>query len=378
MGKDEGGAGEDHNPGFASPSRQKPMLRTIELWGTPAERGRRHGQSLAAEIRQLRRQILAYLARISFYAGAMPLYGVLQVLARRFWPFIPGHLRQEMAATARGAGVGLGTLLLINVADDLANNSPRCSALAVGDGLTDGPYLMGRNLDYPVFTEALSRFQTLFVLEGDGVQPLGSLAWPGYVGVCTGINRAGVALAQLSSMSRERSLKGVPAAIRFRQALESGRSVAEVAAQVMSLPGTIGTNLMLCGPGEAAVVELSARRGAVRHPQGGLLTATNHYQSAPMRAVKGRFPPRPPFSVLSSYHFTEAYSRARDQRLRQLAAGKKLGAQDLQAILADDKIANPGTAVCVIFAPADRTLWVAQGPEPPVNRGPFAEIKLWP
>ncbi len=353
------------------------MLRTIELWGTPAERGRRHGQSLAAEIRQLRRQILIYLARISFYAGAVPFFGMLQVLARRFWPFIPVHLREEMVAAARGAEVGLGTLLLINVADDLANNSPRCSALAVGEGLTDGPYLMGRNLDYPVFTEALSRLQTLFVMEGDGGQPLASLAWPGYVGVCTGINRAGVALAQLSSMSRDRSMKGVPAAMRFRQALEAGRTVPEVAAQVMNLPGTIGNNLLLCGPGEAAVVELSARRAAVRRPRGGLLTVTNHYQSATMRPLKGRFPPRPPFSVLSSYHFTEAYSQARDQRLRQLAAGQKLGAKELQTILADARIANAGTAVCVVFSPADRTLWVAQGPEPPVNLGPFAEIKLW-
>jgi hypothetical protein len=353
------------------------VLRTIELWGTAAERGRRHGQTLAAEIRQMRRAILRYLARLSFYAGAMPAFGVLQVLARRFWPFIPFHLKEEMIAAAKGAQVGLGTLLLINVADDLANNTPRCSALAVGEGLTDGPYLMGRNLDYPVFTEPLSRLQTLFVMEGAGGQALASLAWPGFVGVCTGINRAGVALAQLSSMSRDRTLKGIPAAMRFRQALEAGRTVPEVAAQVMNLPGTIGNNLMLCGPGEAMVVELSARWVAVRRPQEGLLTATNHYQSPAMHALKGRFPPRPPFSVLSSYHFTEAYSQARDQRLRQLAAGQKLGPMELRTILADAKIANLGTALCAIFSPSDRTLWVAQGSEPPVNQGPFAEITLW-
>ena len=75
---------------------------------------------------------------------------------------------------------------------------------------------------------------------------------------------------------------------------------------------------MLCDPGEALVVELSAHRGTVRHPREGLLTATNHYQSASMHALKGRFPPRPPFSVLSSYHFTEAYSQARDHRLQEL------------------------------------------------------------
>ena len=73
--------------------------------------------------------------------------------------------------------------------DDLANNRPRCSALAVGERRTaDGAYLMGRNLDYPLFIEPLAQLKTLFLLEPHQGQPLASLAWPGYVGVCTGMN----------------------------------------------------------------------------------------------------------------------------------------------------------------------------------------------
>jgi hypothetical protein len=354
------------------------MLPKIELAGSPAERGKKHGESLAAEIRQMRRVFLTYLAHLSFYAGALPLFALLEILARRFWPFIPPPLKQEMAAVARAADVGLGTLLLINVTDDLANNTPRCSALAAGEDLTGGPYLMGRNLDYPIFTDALARLQTLFIIAGDEGQPLASLAWPGYVGVCTGINRAGVALAQLSSMSRERTLHGVPAGLRFRQALEAGGSAREVAARVLQLPGTIGNNLLLCDPEGALVLELSARQAALRRPRQGLLTATNHYQSAPMQALKGRFPPRPPFSVLSPRHFTEAYSEARNARLQELAAGQKLGPRELQVILADPRVANAGTAVSAVFAPGARQLWVAQGAPPPVSQGLFQEISLWP
>ena len=140
------------------------------------------------------------------------------------------------------------------------------------------------------------------------------------MGVCTGINAAGVALAQLSAMSRDRTLKGTPAALRFRQALEDGDTVNAVAASVLSMPGTIGNNLMLCGPREALVLEISARQGAVRRPVHGLLTTTNHYQSPAMQGLKGRFPPRPPYSVLAAYQFTEAYSQARNQRLQELAS----------------------------------------------------------
>jgi hypothetical protein len=353
-------------------------LRTLELWGSPQEQGRRHGQVLAADIRLLRRALLVYLARISLYAGALPLFGFLTWLARGFWPYIPAHLQQEMVAIAAGADLGLPGVLLLNVADDLANNSPRCSALAVGERYTDGgDFLMGRNLDYPLFTDSLSRLQTLFLLSSHHGQPLASLAWPGYVGVCTGINYAGVALAQLSSMSRDRSLKGIPAALRFRLALEAGDTVAAVAARVLAEPGTIGNNLLLCGPREALVVELSARHGAVRRPHRGILTVTNHYQSPAMGRLKGRFPPRPPYSVLSAYHFTESYSQSRDRRLRELARSWPLGPQDLQRILADPKVANAGTANCTVFRPAQRVLWVARGAAPPVNQGPFEAVKLW-
>jgi hypothetical protein len=354
------------------------MLRTLELWGSPEERGRRHGQTLAADIRRLRRELLSYLARISLYAGALPLLGLLQWLARGFWPYIPPHLQQEMTAIASGADLGLGSLLLLNVVDDLANNTPRCSALAAGDSYTPrGGYVMGRNLDYPVFTQPLAHLQTLFLLEPHQGQPLASLAWPGYVGVCTGINYSGVALAQLSSMSRDRTLKGTPAALRFRQALEAGDSLAAVADHVLQGTGTMGNNLLLCGPREALVVELSARHGAVRRPRHGLITVTNHYQSPAMQGLKGRFPSPPPYSVLSSYHFSEAYSQARNYRLQQLARGRRLGPEDLQEILADPDIANAGTAVCTVFRPADRRLWVARGETPPVNRGPFEPIALW-
>jgi len=354
------------------------MLRRLEIWGEPEARGRRHGQVLGADIRLLRRAILTYLARISLYAGALPLYGLLQWMARGFWPYIPPQLQQEMAALAAGAEVGLGSILLLNVVDDLANNSPRCSALAVGESRTDqGNYVMGRNLDYPVFTGPLTELQTLFLIEPHQGQRLASLAWPGYVGVCTGINAAGVALAQLSAMSRDRTLKGTPAALRFRQALEDGDTVAAVAARILEAPGTIGNNLMLCGPREALVLEISARQGAVRHPENGLLTATNHYQSPAMQGLKGRFPPRPPYSVLAAYQFTEAYSQARNHRLQELASDHCLGPLDLQKILADPAIANAGTAVCTVFHPVDRLLWVARGQIPPVNQGPFEAIKLW-
>jgi hypothetical protein len=353
--------------------------RIIELVGTPWERGRRHGELLSGEIRALRRTIVRYLCWLTLYAGALPLLAVAKLLARlSFWPYLPPRLQEELKGLAAGAGLGLSLVLLINTLDDLANNLASCSALAVGEGHTSrGFYLAGRNLDYPVFVDALVGYQTLFRLTPDQGVPLVSLAWPGYVGVPTGMNRTGVALAQLTAMCWGAKLQGLPAGLRYRLALEQGTTVEEVAGLVLASPGTIGNNVLLTGPRQALVLELSARRFARRQPVAGLLTVTNHFQSDDMAPVKGRFRRRPPFTVLEPYHFTEAYSQARNARLQELAATRTLEPADLQTILADPEIANPGTVNSVVLAPADLTVWVAATGPLPVSQGKFVKFCLW-
>ncbi|MDI6854186.1 MAG: C45 family autoproteolytic acyltransferase/hydrolase [Deltaproteobacteria bacterium] len=353
-------------------------LSVIELSGSPWELGHRHGQKLARGIRAMRRGLLRYLLKAGLVVGACPIMGILLLLGRRFWPAVPRPFQEEMQGVAAGAQVNLSFILLINVLDDLANNVPRCSGLAAGGDYTaDGFYLAGRNLDYPLFIDELISHQTLFVVEPHRGKPFASLAWPGYIGVCTGLSKAGVAMSQLSAMSRDTSLKGMPAALRFRQGLETAASLPEAAQAILAVKGTIGNNVLLASADEACVLELSATRGVVRPPLAGLLTVTNHYQTPAMAPWRGRFPRRPPFSPLSSYYFSEDYSRSRDARLQELAQNKILRPEDVQTILADADIANPGTVASLVFNPAERTLWVARGQKPPVNRGLFQKIKPW-
>ncbi len=135
---------------------------------------------------------------------------------------------------------------------------------------------------------------------------------------------------------------------------------------------------MLCGPREALVLELSARQGAVRRPHRGLLTATNHYQSPAMQATERPLSPPPPlFRALRRIISPRPTARPATSGSRSWPRTAAWVPCDLQKILADPGIANAGTAVCTVFHPADRLLWVARGQTPPVNRGPFVAIKLW-
>lgn len=353
---------------------RQPGLRVVRLSGAPAARGYAHGRLLAQEIRQVRLGFLGYLAKLTCWVGGLPLYLGLVALAWRLRPYIPRPFWEEMQGVAAGAQVGLPLIVLINVIDDLAQNLIHCSAFAAGGDLSQtGAFLMGRNLDYAVFTEVMTRLNTVFLLFPQNGIPVVSVAWPGYIGVCTGLSQRQVALAQMSAMTRDLTFRGCPAGFRNRQALHQGKNLAAVAQLIARTPRTIGNNLLLCSPQEAQVLEVSAHHWARRPARDGLIIATNHYQSVEMQPFKGRFPHRPPFSPLSPYHFTEAYSHQRHQRLQELAAGS-LGIRETQAMLRDSEVSNPGTVTSVVFQPQELCLWVAQSLQPPVCAGPWRKL----
>jgi hypothetical protein len=355
---------------------KEPGLQVLRLHGSPAALGQAHGRMLAEEIRSLRREFLRYLARLTLGVGALPLYLTACAFAWRFKPYIPQPLWEEIQGLAEGAGVHTGLILFINVMDDLLNNVPRCSTFAAPlRNSQPTTFLLGRNLDYPIFAQAMCRFNTVFILQPDTGQPLVSVAWPGYVGTCTGMNFSRVALGQLTASTSDVSLAGMPSGLRNRLALQQQASPLEVAAGITSRPGTMGANLILASPYEALLLEVSARHRAVRLPVEGILTATNHYQSPAMQSRKGTAFRRPPLSPLEDYCFSDDYSRRRNQRLQELLRGQNLNIERAQQILGDPDIANPCDVNSVVFHPEAGELSIAQGLELPISqRGRFRRL----
>ncbi len=348
---------------------KEPGLQVIRLSGSPSDLGQAHGRMLANDIKQLRREFLRYLARLSLGIGALPLYLIACLYAWRLRPFIPTPLWKEIQAVAIGAGVHVSLILFINVIDDLLNNIPRCSTFAAPvRNIQPTTFLLGRNLDYPLFAQVMCRFNTVFVLFPQTGQPLVSVAWPGYVGICTGMNLSQVALGQLTASTSDFSLAGVPSALRNRLALQHHTSLVEVAARITRSPGTIGANLILASPHEALLLEVSAHHQEVRVPVDGILTATNHYQSPNMQTWKGKAFRRPPLSPLDAFCFSQDYSLMRNQRLQELLSPRTLDIARAQQILGDPIIANPCDINSVVFDPAASELYVAQSLRTPVSQ----------
>ncbi len=347
----------------------EPGLQILRWTGSPSSLGQAHGTLVAGQIRCLRREFLRYLGRLSLGVGALPLYLCLCVSAWRFRPHIPSPFWEELQALAQGAGVHLSFILFINVMDDLLNNIPHCSTFAapLRSGGAGG-YILARNLDYPLFAQVMCRFNTIHLVFPAAGQPFLSVAWPGYIGVCTGMNYSRVALGQLTAASTDVSLAGVPAGLRNRLALQEHHTTVEVAARIASQPGTLGANLIIASPTEALLLEVSARHHQVRLPCNGILTATNHYQAPGMAAYRGGDFRRPPLSPLGAYCFSQEYSLARNQRLQELLGNCRLDIPRAQKILADPIIANPCDINSVIFHPQLAEVYMAQGVDLPVSR----------
>jgi len=138
-------------------------IRVLVLEGPPRERGRIHGETLRAEIRDM---ISAWKKDIHDDMGMDPDLFLQQFLAET--DFLPAirrwtpDLLEEVEGIAEGAGVDFGTILARQLSDEepwfrlekklpvLLARSEKCSAL--GTGLRDGhPPIVAQNMDTPAY-----------------------------------------------------------------------------------------------------------------------------------------------------------------------------------------------------------------------------------
>ncbi|MEA2749734.1 MAG: isopenicillin-N N-acyltransferase like protein, partial [Myxococcales bacterium] len=102
-----------------------------------------------------------------------------------------------------------------------------CTAFGLGpEATTDGHALFARAFDFEA-ADVFDRDKAVFVVREDGKIPFASVAWPGLVGVVTGMNAEGVAVAVNGGRAREPSTTGMPVAFSLRETLENAHDTAE-------------------------------------------------------------------------------------------------------------------------------------------------------
>jgi isopenicillin-N N-acyltransferase like protein len=317
-------------------------LPVVTVAGTPEEIGQQLGVLLKDPITSL----LDKKNDIAQGFGLNQAPNLLVKMSRLVAPAFPDSQHREIEALAKAAGTDLDTLAFANIMYEVSH-FPACSSLAVeGDRSTTGNTIFGRNLDFPTFG-FLDKYSLIEVIRPQGKHAFASMTFPGIVGVFSGMNDAGLCLAQLevnssADHSPRVNLSGTPVAMCFRRLLEECSTVDEAEKLLREENRMMMCNLAVCDRSQTAVFEITPKTVVRRDDEHGLCLCTNHFRT-PQLCVGTKC-----------------------RRYDQLSHGQqldKLAVSDVAKLL---NSANQGgfTIQTMVFEPATLMAHVSFGPAP--------------
>jgi hypothetical protein len=215
--------------------------------------------------------------------GWEALYPLLLKTGRVMEPQFPADHLRELEAAAKASGWPRDLLVFANTIPDLRKLGG-CATLFVGAerSATGGP-LLGRNLDWPPFGP-LHEYTLVVVYRPEGKLAFAAVTYPGMVGVFSGMNEKGLAVADLTVTdakdgSAKLDVTGTPYTLALRRVLEECSTVAEAEKLVRSLRRTVRQNIAVCDRAGGAVFEETPKTVAVRRAEDGLCACTNHFRT---------------------------------------------------------------------------------------------------
>ena len=225
-------------------TRMRAGVREVYLEGTPEQIGAQHARLLRDRMVQNEGELWQDFARFVPLAPARTLItDVSRVRYRHVDRGFPDARLRELAAEARAFEPDPYTsrmptfqrMVFLHALYDIAlsfEHSPLigCTAFGLGAGATDdGHVLLGRAFDFEA-GEVFDRDKAVFFVKGDGVIPFASVAWPGLVGVMSGMNLEGVAVIVNGARAGEPQTEGMPVIYSLRDVLERAHDTGEAIA----------------------------------------------------------------------------------------------------------------------------------------------------
>jgi isopenicillin-N N-acyltransferase-like protein len=356
----------------------------LSVSGTPYERGRQHGQALAARVRRSAALYGGTLDKLGFGgARGTELIVKFAVQIEAFG----AHYVEEMRGIAAGAELAFEQVVMINARTEVIAEARRlagaepgaAAALATKDGCTgaviqprrsdSGRLIHGQNWDWRA--ECAETAIVLRVRRDDGPDFLTFVEAGGLAR--SGLNAAGIAItANYLRCDRDYTQTGVPLALIRRKVLEQQHFALAIQA-VAATPKACANNMMLshvdgvcidfeCAPDESFSVL----------PHDGLLVHANHFVSSAALS-----------KLRDTGLATSPDSAYRDMRVRDHleAVGPRITPDDLKRAFFDDfgkpysvcRPPRPGshddlsaTVAMVVMEPALGQMDVA--PLPALNR----------
>ena len=364
---------------------QRGKLLEVGLRGRPEQIGYRHARLLYPEmvenegilLRRFQEQVSSGLARHALLDLAELRYAHVDrgmSLARR----------QEIAAGALGFQPDPYAYLFptyqrfvyLNALYDMAlsfEHSPLigCTTFTLGgDALEGGGGILARAFDFEV-DEVFDRHKAVFLVRETGRIPFASVAWPGLVGVVSGMNQAGVAVVVHGARGGTPQAEGEPVVHALRRVLSTAHDTEEALTALAAQPAMVSHIVILNdAQGRAAVVErvpqqpnyvrfLAAKAATTNHFEGPCaadpknLSVRTSTSTLPRRSRGDELVARLPEHLSRHDAITRAVDMLRDRK----------GAGDAPLALGNRDAINALIATHgVVMDTGQRVLWVSESP----------------
>jgi isopenicillin-N N-acyltransferase-like protein len=246
-----------------------------------------------------------------------------------------------------------------------------CTAFGLGAGATkNGHVLLGRAFDFEA-DDVLDREKVVYFVAKDGAIPFASVAWPGLIGVVSGMNLEGVAIIVNGGRAREPASEGEPVVYSLREVLEQAHDTGEAVALLQRQKVMVSHIVFVADPkGAFAVVERAPGVDAFvksTWSDPDRVDVTNHFEGPLASDEKNQTVRRTTTTLARKARIDEDLARIGPHeadvtravailRDHDCAGGVSCPLGDRRAI--DALIATHG----IVADTTDRTLWVSAGP----------------
>lgn len=330
-------------------------LPVVTVVGTPEEMGEQLGTLLKKPLQGLPPKIEVFAKGFGFKQPP----ALLMKTGNWLLPWFPENHRRELQSLAKAAEIDENFLIFGNLMYELSQ-FPACSTLTAEPARSkSGEPLFGRNLDFPTFG-FLDKYSVVVVYRPTGKHAFAAMSFPGAIGVGSGMNDAGLCIAQLevhrSTEKKGVNLGGTPVALCFRRLLEECTTVDEAEKLLRDQSRLIMCNLAVCDRKQAAVFEITPKTVLRRPAEHGQCACTNHFRTDALAVEKDNCP-----------------------RYAKLAAAQKsdkLAVADIAKYL-DAVNQGNNTIQTMIFEPATLRAHLSFGPLPSSSQ-PLKSIDLAP
>src|SRR5262249_32944708 len=143
------------------------------------------------------------------------------------------------------------------------------------------------NLDYPSLGY-IHQYSLVTVYRPKGKRAFASVGFPGLVGVLSGMNDAGLAVAvhevfDVKAGEDHFDVQGTPYGLCLRRVLEECRTIEEAQKLLAKMRRTPPINVAVADRTRVGVLEVTPKHVLLRKPSAGTCTCTNHYCTAALK-----------------------------------------------------------------------------------------------